>query len=276
MSKRLSFFFFRNHLSAQIRGVQIARALGARENPTDDYHDDVCILVKVIPRFLQKGRGPMPFGPTYLDYLDYSKADHWLSQQPAQRVIAASVASYDSLADRFPHNPLTLIPQHHCNVERWVRPDRPITTVGYVGVDHAVAPTREAVTRQITNLGLRMLWCTDFRRREDVIAAYQQIDIQWAWREAMPAALAVLKNPLKIINGASFGIPTVAKMEVSFEAECAGRYLPTHTVEDGIEMVRQLQTDARLYRHLATDGLAMAEPYHLDVIADRYRRLAHE
>ena len=52
--------------------------------------------------------------------------------------------------------------------------------------------------------GLIFLTSTKFHDRQEVANFYQQIDIQVIWRPSR--ARARLKNPLKIVNAASFGI----------------------------------------------------------------------
>ena len=277
MARGLSFFYRRNQLSAEIRGKQVAEFVGGKQNPVDGYQHDVCILIKMLPGRLAFERGIHDCGPMYLDLVDHSTCLNWLARNPALPVIVSSRSGMAYLSETLAMpNPLTFIPQHHCNVERVRRPHRPVRVVGYVGVDHAVTAHREKVTAAVEKMGLEMRWCTEFYTREDVVKAYQQIDIQFTWREGMPEKLLHLKNPLKIVNAASFGIPTVANSEPSFLAECRGRFVPALTIDDAIEQIDLLRGDANYYESFAEVGLALAEPYHLERVADLYRGLTRE
>jgi hypothetical protein len=273
MARSLSFFYRRNQLSAEIRGRQIATALGAKINPTDGYADDVCILVKCLPGLLHRERGLTDFHDWYYDAVDNQTALRWLLRHPDVKVLVASLSAQTYLGARV-KNPITCIPQHHCNVERFRRRPRPVKVVGYVGVDHAITGYRDAVTKAVEGMGLEMRWVTDFKTREDVVEAYGGIDIQLVWRDGMPETLLWMKNPMKIVNAASFGIPTVAKPEPAFDAECPNWYLAAHSVDDALAQIHRLKDDADLYAWYADPGPDRAEPYHLDHIAAQYRRLA--
>ena len=275
MARGFSFFYRRGQLSAEIRGRQVGEALGGRLNPTEGFAEDVCIFVKAYPSNLLRERKIGPAGPTYLDLVDYSPALNWLMKHQSLPLIVSSKSGMAYLGERL-SNPMTFIPQHHCNRERLHRPIRHVQTVGYVGVDHAVTECRDSVTAAVEKMGLRMLWCTDFRHRQDVVDAYQQIDIQFTWRDGMPEKLEWLKNPMKIINAGSFGIPTVTKPEPSFEHECFGRYLSAPTIPEALEKIRMLQSNAVLYDSMAASAKALSESYHLDQILPLYRRLADE
>lgn len=276
MARGFSFFWRRGQLSAEIRGRQVAEALGGKQNPTSGYHDDICILVKMLPGQLLRDRGLADLGPTYLDMVDNHTCLRWLTRHPEIRVIVASKSAHTLLAETHPAHQVVFIPQHHCNIERLRRPPGPLRTVGYIGTWHAMELYRERIACSLYKMGLGWRWCTDYQTRHDVVAFYQQVDLQLTWREGMPFVLEQVKNPMKIINAASFGIPTVTQPEVSFVAECAGRFLPASTMDEALEQIDLLRTDPLYYATFADLGPALAEPYHLDHVIPLYRRLADE
>jgi hypothetical protein len=269
----LSFFYRNGPLSSEIRGRQIGSFLGAKLNPTEGFEDDVCILVKELPKNLLTNRGlALNRAKTYIDILDYSGGVQWLTGRPDVKVIVASASARQFLEDRFP-NPLTLIPQHHCNVKRQLRPQRPIRTVAYVGL-MATAPWWFGhVNAAVAKMGLEMRYFTTFKTRQDVVDAYLQTDIQFTWYDkTMPDRWRQMKNALKVVNAASFGIPTVASCEPAYVAECLGRFVFCDSLELAMDSVSALKGPA-LYDAF-TDGLpAFAEPYHIENIAKRYREL---
>lgn len=239
-------FFANGNGSGEIRGRQMADHLGARLNPTDGYAHDVCVYVKRHP--------PDDHPPrSYVDIIDAHERVSWLHRHPDVGVIASSVSGHRYL-ERVLGRPVVLIPQHHCNFDRdrhaasWSLPPR----LGVVGGE-ASMPKKFAARIAATRFTART--------RMDVVKAYQQIDVQVIWR----GINRPLKNALKIINAASFGIPTVALPEVGYE-EMEGYYWPVKTEEELRAAVEELSRgwdEQRL--------IGKAESYHIDHIAKWYR-----
>jgi len=278
----LSLFFRRGSFSSEIRGRQIGTALGAKLNPAEGFDDDVCILVKVLPKTLSRSRS-VTINPDhlYLDILDYSGGVQWLTGRTWVKVIAASRSSEQFLRTKFPRNTIVCIPQHHCNVQRLLRPNRPIKTVAYIGLALTPPAWAETVSQAVAKMGLEMRYFTDFKTRQDVVDAYLQTDIQFTWYDdTMPDHWRRMKNALKVVNAASFGIPTVASLEPAYEAECHGWYRPVSTLADAMDLIWDLR--------LSMDSPALAlkssfwvnqlpfiaEAYHIENIAPLYRKLA--
>jgi hypothetical protein len=273
--RHISLFFRRGSLSSEIRGRQIGAALQATLNPTKGFDDDLCILVKVLPKTLTRTRA-LSFNPDhiYLDILDYSGGVSWLKARPSIKVIAASRSSEQYLRTHCPRNHIVFIPQHHCNLQRLRRPARPVKTVAYVGLMPTPPPWYDEVNTAVAKMGLEMRYFTKFRTKEDVVAAYLQTDIQFTWYdETMSDRWRQMKNALKVVNAASFGIPTVASFEPAYVAECKGQFVPCGTLELAFEAIRELQRPA-LYDVFTGTLPAFAEPYHIDNIAQLYRKLA--
>ena len=281
MSKNLSFFYRRGSFSSEIRGRQIGTALGAKLNPSEGFDDDICVLVKVLPKSLSRSRCvTINVDHLYLDILDYSGGIPWLQGRPWIKIIAASKSSEQFLRTRFPQNTIVYIPQHHCNVQRLLRPDRPIKTVAYIGLALTPPAWADTVSQAVAKMGLEMRYFTDFKTRQDVVDAYLQTDIQFTWYDdTMPDRWRQMKNALKVVNAASFGIPTVASFEPAYEAECRDWYRPAPNLTDAMELIWDLKMSldgeglSRLFwtRHLPD----IAEAYHIDNIAQLYRKLGH-
>lgn len=277
-----SFFYRKGPLSSEIRGQQIGRALQARQNPTRDYADNICILVKVLPKLLRRDRQlEFNYNHTYLDLLDYSGGLPWVGSRPYIKVIAASRSSERCIREHCAKNPIVFIPQHHCNFERLRRPQRPVRTVSYIGLMPTPPPWYETVNAAVHKMGLEMRYFTEFCTRQEVVDAYLQTDIQFTWYdETMPDRWRQMKNALKVVNGASFGIPTVASYEPAYEAECAGWYRPSSTLADAMDGIWNTKFAMEQGLSFGRVGGSVdhlpdfAEPYHIDNIAQLYRRLA--
>jgi len=103
-----------------------------------------------------------------------------------------------------------------------------------------------------------------YKTRQDVVDAYLQIDVQVICR----GRDRPLKNALKIINAASFGIPTIAYPEMGYE-EMAGYYWPATTPDEVRAALWMLQTRGYQSERL----VAKAEEYHIEHIAEMYEGL---
>jgi hypothetical protein len=258
-------FFANPSGSGEIRGRQMAEHLGAKLNPTAGFEDDVCVWVKRKPP-----EDNLP-ARTYLDIVDGSERIRWLERHPAVPVIASSLSGSRFLQRMLPGRKVVLIPQHHCNFDRlqrvvldWSKP-----RLGVVG--GAASMPIDVAER----IGARRYLA---RSRTDVVEAYLQIDIQVIWRgeptrepwgpmTTWRPRERPLKNALKIINAASFGIPTVAIPEIGY-LEMEGYYSHARTVA---ELLKVIELWAEGY-----DGQRLinkAEEYHIENIANRYPEL---
>lgn len=250
-------------LSSVIRGNQISERIGARLNPDRGYEADTCIYVKRYPDQAAKKFARLP----YLDIVDGYGLRHLLKQQPDVPVIACSQLDYATLASQL-SNRRVLIPQQHCNFER-VRSTRlTVATVGIIGTHFAWQHVPAGLEAALAERGLRLWLYSDFECREDVVEFYLGIDVQVVWRPyAKP-----LSNPLKLVNAASFGVPTIAFDEPAF-AEMRGAYLPAETLGVLLAQLDALRGSRQLYADYTGWGLEKAEAYHIDKIAALYREL---
>lgn len=250
----------RTHNGASyIRAQQIAEYLGAKFNPKEGFENDICIYVKP--------NGHENFAKnSYIDVVDGNTLIPWLKQRPQFPVIAASESAYEYMKKHLT-NKIILIPQHHCNFERFKRNRKVIDTVGIIGIDSSFMYDFNEIEERLKKIGMKLFKGFEYKNREDVCNLYKQIDIQITWRTLnMP-----LKNPLKLYNAASFGIPTVGYQEDCYK-EMEGYYIPVKTIDELIEKVDKLK-EVCYYTEYANKIAEKAEFWHIDNIAKLYKQL---
>jgi len=243
-------FHWRHSGSGIIRGEQTQRWLGSQSD--DDRH----IWVKMQP--------PDDFPPrSYLDVLDAHERIPWLLEHPAIGVIASSLTGQEYLQRVLKRTDIHYIPQHHCNYGRARRASRNIKVAGVVGGKGALQCDVARLVQILQQLDIEFCWLQRARSREQVVEFYRELDFQIIWRPQQRP----LKNPLKIVNAMSFGIPTIAYPEVAYR-EVSGCYQPFCDLAElpaFVAMLRQGYDADRL--------VVKAEPYHIEHVAERYRSL---
>lgn len=257
-------FFTGNGGAGVIRGRQIADKIGARLNPKDGYDNDICIYVKSFPT---------PFTPkyTYIDVVEDSAGLRWVKSHPKVSIIASSKSIYNHLKSIL-KNKIILIPQHHCNFERSIRTRKRITVAGIIGNKASFQYPLDKLEDKLKEIGIKLktLIKKRFDNRQEVVNFYKTIDIQLIWR---PKSDGILRNPLKLVNALSFGIPTVAYPEENFMAEFKGDYLPVGSISDMVYSVKNLKYSDQFYNQMAIAGRIKAEEYHIDNISKLYLKL---
>jgi len=248
--------------SAVIRGSQIAERIGARLNPAEGYERDTCVYVKQYPEDTDKFSRP-----PYLDIVDGWRLYHLLKVHPEIPVIVCSRADLETVRSKFT-NHLTLIPQQNCNFERVQRTRQGVHVVGILGTWYAWQFIPSGLEAALSERGMRLWQYSDFVCRQDVVNFYQNIDVQIVWR---PYAKK-LSNPLKLVNAASFGVPTIALIEPSF-GELADCYLPVETVDELLARIDRLFSSPSMYADYSRRGIEKAEAYHIDRVAVMYEEL---
>lgn len=249
----------------QVRGQQIADRMGARVNPESGYDEDVNVFVTYCPRI------PLP-KKTVLDPNDHKNQWEFIEQHPECPVIAISLPEMELFHKIFPKTrSIVYIPDHHANYIREQRPARPVRFVGTVGSRASLHCDVVDLDDRLRRIGIQMRRRDMGRRREHVLEAYRNMDIQIVFRADLPDR--EICDVLKLSNAGSFGIPTVAYPEASYAAEYDGAFLPANTVEELVDGVNRLARDPNLYRHYAEAARDRAEHYHIDAICERYRAL---
>ena len=251
--------------SSIIRAQQIAEYLGAKYNPRSGWENDVCIWVK--PDLEAESAYVKTAGSkTYLDMIDYSRYVHWLRDHPNERGIVSSQFAYDILKEEMPGR-IVLIPQQHCNFENFVRRRKKIANVGVIGSPRSFKYPLAEIGKRLEQIGLRLITNFNFQTRQDVTDFYKKIDIQIIWYTRR----MFLKTPLKIINAASFGIPSVAAPHDGYK-EVDDYYLKARTIDQLISEVKRLKNPQN-YKAATKNLLGMAAKYHIKKIAKLYKQL---
>lgn len=265
-SSRLKHSYAPDHhlapFSAVIRGDQIAERIGAKLNPTTGYEDDICIFVKSFPLEVSKFHKGL-----YVDIVDGIGLCEKLRDYREVSVITCSHVDYGFLKRILPNN-IVLIPQQNCNFERYRRVRKYISCVGIIGTYGAWKYIPVDLEAKLLERDINLWQYSDFTCRQDVLNFYLNIDVQVVWRPYSKK----LSNPLKIINAASFGIPTIALQERCFD-EFAGCYIPVSTFDELLTKLDMLRESSQMYDDFKYKCIEKAEEYHIDTIAEMYKAL---
>jgi hypothetical protein len=244
-------------VSSMIRGDQIANYLEAKLNPESGYENDVCIYVKPMVR---KGDDFKFEGKPFLDIVDGHNLGLLAMQHPEVTVIVCSQADYNTMT-RIIKNKVVLIPQHHCNFERFHRNKEEIKKVGIIGTVGAFPLIPEEIRAGLKKRNIELVEFSKFYNRLDIMKFYMDINVQLVWRPYRK----LLSNPLKIVNAASYQIPTIALDEPAFQ-EVKGCYVPVNSPEEFLYELDNLKLDPEF-------DFSIAENYHIEKIAKLYQDL---
>ena len=258
----------RGHLmrvSSLIRGIQMSEKLGAKLNPESGYENDVCIYVK--PHV--KHGGDFKFeGKAYLDIIDGWDLVPLLEKHPEVGVITISQKDYEVLSSIL-KNKVVFIPQHHLNFERQVRNSKALTKVGVVGtLDSFEHLPKDKLIKGLKERGMELVELSSFEDRLKIAEFYKDLFVQIVWRPYKRK----MGNPLKLVNAASFGVPTIALEEEYFK-EMDGHYFPVRNIEEFFGQLDALKSIPDLYKNYSKSLLRKAEKYHIDNIAKMYKEL---
>jgi len=261
--------FMMRHLqrvSSTIRGEQIAAYMGnARLNPTDGFEDDVCIYVK--PN-IKPGNDFKFEKNSYIDIHEAWDLVPTLQKYPEVGVIAFSDLDVQTLS-KVLKNKIVLIPHHHCNFERVKRERTEIKKVGFTGSQEAFNYVPDVIKNGLKERGIELAFHSIFYPRDAVVRFHHSLDVHLVWRPWLDRKLSC---PLKIVNAASFGVPTIALDEPSFK-EVEGCYIGVTTPEEWLKAFDKLRDHPELYKTMSETCLETAEKYHIDKISKLYEKL---
>lgn len=260
--------------SSLIRGEQIASKLGAL---CGDYpcKDQVVIMIKCYPT------NPILIPLMKRLYIDLVDSDGILGlarKIPAIKLIVLSNLAKEYVSARV-ENEVIVIPEQHCNDEKFIRNRKEVTTVGYVGSELSFDLNIEEITKRLSeiNLQFKFLFCEDLSlTRKDIVDFYKSIDIQVCFRKPrlLPYMPPELKNPLKLANAGSFKIPSVSYPELNYKKEFDSCFLSVYDLNGLIDTCKRLKQCASLYACVSRDAYDCAEKYHIDNIIPFYKELA--
>ena len=252
-------------ISSLIRCQQIAEHLGAKINPESGYIDDICVYVK--PDYMFNDHPGFNADNVYIDVVDDRRSIYILKDHPRLIGIACSKKDQVFLSDHL-KNEIILIPQHHCNFERATREIGELRNIGMVGSVSLMPLFPKTLKAELARRNIQLFNFSSMYSRQDVVNFYRSIDLQVIWRPYN----TWLSNPLKIINAASFGIPTIALQEPGFQ-EVEGFYFPVRDENGFVEALDRLIVDHILRADSSLKCIVLAENYHIDRIGKLYEQL---
>lgn len=253
-------------VSSIIRADQIALATSAKLNPKAGFENDVCIYVK--PELNSDGDIEFQGKSSYIDIIDEIGYVNVLKKHPEVSAIVLSERDFINLSTQGLSNKVYLIPQHHCNFNRIKRVRKNITTIGIIGTDRAFQYLPTDLSFKLKEKGLELKTFSKFFRRQDIINFYKKIDLQIVWRPYKKR----LANPLKIVNAASFGIPTIALEESHFK-DMGNCYIGVQKLNQVFSELDLLLKYPSRYNAFSDLCLKRAEDYHIENIAKLYKAL---
>ncbi len=248
-----------------IRGEQIAQFLGGKYNPTEGYENDVCIYLK--PRTLDHIKDG--------SFVDFSDCEEYLIGQLQSRskikVITSALYCFESLRKRL-KNEMFLIPEHHCNFERIKRSRKEFTTGGIIASPSTISfAVNDEIRKRLEKIGLKFITYYDWRTRQDAVNFFKQIDFQVVIYSGSFNDYDITRHPNKLINAASYGIPTLSKWKAGYK-EFEGSYILIQGIEDMILEAEKLKN--KDYYKMWSDKVTLAaESYHIENVAKLYRQL---
>ncbi len=205
----------------------------------------------------------------YIDIIDGWGLIPLLERHPEVGVIACSKQDEQKLKKALPNNKVVFIPQHSCNYNGERRSRKGISSVGIIGTEDAFAHIPEGLESELRKRHIGLVKFSKFFSRQDIIDFYKSIDVQLVWR---PYRMR-LSNPLKIVNAASFGIPSIVYDESVFE-EVKGCYIGVRDLTNFLVALDTMgETGNLLYDKMRHDCLKKAEDYHISKVAELYRQL---
>lgn len=261
-------FFSSSWASGEIRARQIASYLNQPVDILIDElkEDDVCVCVKFIPNEVITKR----VKKCYVDIVDSYGSLYNLKDRNDLGVIAIGKSANTCISNYLDRKDVVIIPEHHCNFERaTIEVDKP-KTVGLICYPECFHLEVDKVTLALNALGLQFKICTEFSNRLDVCNFYKTIDIQLTFR--FTSEYSELKNPLKVVNAGSFGIPSVCYPEPAYVQEGV-RFMAAATFEEAIGWCKLLSNDIAYYKNASVAALEDAEEYHISKIAPLYEGL---
>lgn len=255
---------YMHRLTARVRGEEIAEYLGGKFNATSREKDDVLIFVK--PRHLQ----PVKDGD-YVDVLDNINVIPLLKERPKVKIIAMSDLHYNYLK-RVLNNEIILIHHHHINFERAKRTKNKTLVGGIIGSPSVVAhDLADKIRDNLVKVGIEFTRCFNAKTRQEMVSYYKSIDFLVIFNLNSNDRNEFYRHPTKIINAASFGIPSLAQPTAGYK-EMEGFYIPIETVDDAVKEAVKLK-DADYYNQRSEKLLKEAEKYHISKISKLYQKL---
>ena len=253
-------------LSGETRGAQVADYIGAKLNPASEYENDVCIFLKGYRFELAKDGDYVDFSDETIDHLAPK-----LIARPKVNVIAHSQYAFEYLKPKLP-NKVVCIPQQHINWENAGREKNKNLVAGYIGrPSHISVEIQNEIKETLKSIGVEFIIGFEWETREDSIEIYKKMDVLVIGGYGkLPSDLWQI-TPTKMINAASFGIPSLSFMRVGYK-EFDDYYTQFKTMDDLVMEIGKLKDDG--YYTAYSDRIKeKAKEYHISKIAELYTAL---
>jgi|SRR3989344_425808 len=255
---------YMHRLSARVRGEEITEYIGGKFNAKDRDKDDTCIFVK--PRNLTNIKDG-----DYVDLLDDTGLIPLLKMRPKIKIIAMSDVHFEHLKQEL-NNEIILIPHHHINFEREKRTRNKSLVGGMIGSpSKMVYEIVDKIKEALAGVEIEFTICFNSRTKQEMISYYKSIDFLVNWYLDIYKRDAFSRHPAKIINAASFGIPTLAQPILGYR-EVEGFYIPIETVDDIVREAIKLK-DVNYYNKWSSKITKEAEKYHISNVTKLYQNL---
>jgi hypothetical protein len=253
----VSFHAEKNFLGSIIRGKQIADYIGGTYKGE---RGDVNIYIK--PTKLDEVQDG--------DWVDVSDGE-WLfrdlKRRPKIKVIAHSKVTYDILKEL--PNEVVWISQQHLNWERDKRDRNEVATYGYIGHPNELAfKICDEIGEIIKEIGMEWITCFDYKTREDACAFYKKIDLLIIGAKPEIFDEPIYKTPTKIINAASFGVPSIAYPTIGY-SEFEGYYVHARDLNEIAREVKKFK-DPEYYKEFSEKIREKSEEWHISNVAKKY------
>lgn len=251
-----------NHIvrvSSRVRGDEIGAYIGAKLNGE---RSDVNIFLK--PRNLD---GLM--AGDYIDMLDDSTLVEKLKERPDLKIITMSQIQYEYVKRELP-NEVVLIHHHHINIERARREPNNKLIGGFIGHSGHAQSLYFDIKEHLSLAGIEFVADFNSLTRKDAIKFYKSIDFLVVWNiEEYKDYFC--SHPTKLINAASFGVPTLSQPIAGYK-EFDIFYIPITDMNSLVEEAEKMK-DKPYYKAWSDKVFEEAEKYHISKIAKLYEKL---
>lgn len=257
---------FVTRVSSRIRGEEISEYLGEKYNP-QERADGLCVFLK--PRGLDSIKDG-----DYVDILDEITLIPKLKERPGIKVIAMSQAQYEYLKENL-KNEVFLIHHHNINFERFRRTRNENLVGGLIGHSVVAYNFYNELKERLSKVGINFIADFNSQTRQNMIDFFKKIDFLVVWNSENYKD-CFYSHPTKIINAASFGIPTLTQPIAGYK-EFDGFYIPIKGFDfagfDSMTEEAEKLKDVNYYNQWSNKVFEEAEKYHISKIAELYRQL---
>ena len=254
-------------VSSRVRGQEIAEYLGAKLNPSERMAEDLCIFIK--PR----GLDGLKDGD-YVDLLDGIEIIPKLKERPDIKIIAMSQVQYEHLRKEL-KNEIILIHHHHINFEEFRRTRNENLVGGFIGHSGLAYNQYTEIKERLSMAGIDFIADFNSQTRQDMVNFFKKIDFLVVWNSE-DYKDCFYSHPTKIINAASFGIPSLAQLIAGYK-EFDGFYIPIKGFDfanlDFLVKETEKLKDINYYNQWSDKVFQEAKKYHISEIAKLYQAL---